>query len=231
MRNIKVLVIDNQTEIVGVLEEYLIKENFTVMTASNRDEAMEFFNENKIGFIIINADLEGIDGNELCDEFRSEKDIPVMITSEKNEAEDRIAAFEVGADDYIQRPFCVKEVVARVKVILKRTEKCAEKEVLSFNNEDLVIKSKNYEVFVRGEQVSLTATEYKILFNLAKNPKRVYSREQLLILALGEENESYDRVIDTHVKNLRSKIEKDSKNPQYVITVYGVGYRFEGIRD
>lgn len=231
MRNIKVLVIDNKTEIVGVLEEYLIKENFTVMTASNRDEAMEFFNENKIGFIIINSDLEGIDGNELCNEFRSEKDIPVMITSEKNEAEDRIAAFEVGADDYIQRPFCVKEVVARVKVILKRTEKCAEKEVLSFNNEDLVIKSKNYEVFVRGEQVSLTATEYKILFNLAKNPKRVYSREQLLILALGEENESYDRVIDTHVKNLRSKIEKDSKSPQYVITVYGVGYRFEGIRD
>lgn len=231
MRDIKVLIIDNKKEVIKVLEDYLDKDNFKSITASNELEALEIFNKNKIGFIIINADIQDLDVIKLCKIFREKTDVPVMITSKKNDAMDRLDAFEAGADDYIQRPFCVKEVITRIKVILKRTEKCAEKEVLSFNNENLIIKSKNHEVFVDGIAAILTATEYKILLNLAKNPKRVFSREQLLNLALGEENESYDRVIDTHVKNLRSKIEKDSKKPRYVVTVYGVGYRFEGIKD
>ncbi|MGL4990592.1 MAG: response regulator transcription factor [Sarcina sp.] len=231
MRDIKVLIIDNKKEVIKVLEDYLDKDNFKSITASNELEALNFFSQNKIGFIIINADIQDLDAIKLCKLFREKTEVPVMITSEKNNAMDRLEAFEAGADDYIQRPFCVKEVITRVKVILKRTEKCAEKEVLSFNNENLIIKSKNHEVFVDGTAAILTATEYKILLNLAKNPKRVFSREQLLSLALGEENESYDRVIDTHVKNLRSKIEKDSKKPKYVVTVYGVGYRFEGIKD
>lgn len=231
MRKINILVVDNEVEIVNVLEDYLKKERFKVLRASDAKEAFDVFGANKIGFIIINDNIDEFCANELCVKFREKHDIPVMITSKKNEALDRLAAFEAGADDYIQRPFCVKEVVTRVKVILKRTEKCAEKEVLSFNNEDLVIKVKNHEVFIKDTEILLTATEYRILLILAKNPKRVYSREQLLLLALGEENESYDRVIDTHIKNLRSKIENDSKKPKYVVTVYGVGYRFEGERD
>ena len=214
-----------------ILEKYLLKEDFNVFKTDNEEDGLTVLNENKISLIILDSVLTNSSGIEFCKLIRETCDVPIVMISTNDDAEDRLAGFEVGVDDYIVKPFCTKEVVARVKAILKRTEKCSEKEVLSFNNEELVIKTKSHEVFIADEVVTLTATEYRILLSLAKNPKRVYSREQLLLLALGDENESYDRVIDTHVKNLRSKIEKDSKNPKFVVTVYGVGYRFEGRRD
>ncbi len=214
-----------------ILEKYLLKEDFNVFKTDNEEDGLTVLNENKISLIILDSVLTNSSGIEFCKQIRETCDVPIVMISTKDDAEDRLAGFEVGVDDYIVKPFCTKEVVARVKAILKRTEKCSEKEVLSFNNEELVIKTKSHEVFIASEVVTLTATEYRILLSLAKNPKRVYSREQLLLLALGDENESYDRVIDTHVKNLRSKIELDSKNPKFVVTVYGVGYRFEGRRD
>lgn len=214
-----------------VLEKYLVQENFDVFIADNEVDGLTLFNERKMNLIILDSVLTNSSGIEFCRQIRENSDVPVVMISTKDDAKDRLAGFEVGVDDYIVKPFCTKEVVARVKAILKRTEKCSEKEVLSFNNEELVIKTKSHEVFLDGEIVTLTATEYRILLSLAKNPKRVYSREQLLLLALGNENESYDRVIDTHVKNLRSKIEGNSKKPKFVVTVYGVGYRFEGARD
>ena len=214
-----------------ILEKYLLKEDFNVFKTDNEEDGLTVLNENKISLIILDSVLTNSSGIEFCKQIRETCDVPIVMISTKDDAEDRLAGFEVGVDDYIVKPFCTKEVVARVKAILKRTEKCSEKEVLSFNNEELIIKTKSHEVFIGGEVVTLTATEYRILLSLAKNPKRVYSREQLLLLALGDENESYDRVIDTHVKNLRSKIEIDSKKPKFVVTVYGVGYRFEGIRD
>ncbi|MGL5634298.1 MAG: response regulator [Sarcina sp.] len=223
-----ILIVDDEVKIVEVLEAYLEKDNFKVMTANNGLDALKLFEENKFSLILLDLMLPDMNGVEVCKKIREKSDVPIIMVSAKNDAEDRIAGFEVGADDYIAKPFCAKEVIVRVKAVLKRTEKCAEKEVLRFNDDELVIKSKSHEVFIKDKPVMLTATEYKILLNLAKNPKRVYSREQLLLLALGDENDSYDRVIDTHVKNLRSKIEEDSKKPKYIVTVYGVGYRFEG---
>ncbi|MGL5068225.1 MAG: response regulator [Sarcina sp.] len=226
-----ILIVDDEIKIVEVLEAYLKKDNFKVLKANNGIDALKLFDENKVSLILLDLMLPDMSGSEVCEKIREKSDVPIIMVSAKNEAEDRLAGFEVGADDYIAKPFCAKEVVARVKAVLKRTEKCSEKDILSFNNEDLVIKSKSHETFLKGESVTLTATEYKILLNLARNPKRVYSREQLLLLALGDENDSYDRVIDTHVKNLRGKIEADSKKPKYIVTVYGVGYRFEGKKD
>ncbi|MGL4452925.1 MAG: response regulator [Sarcina sp.] len=226
-----ILIVDDEAKIVEVLEAYLNKEKFKVLKASNGIEALKILEENKVNLILLDLMLPDMSGSEVCKKIREKRDVPIIMISAKNEAEDRLAGFEVGADDYIAKPFCAKEVVARVKAVLKRTEKCIEKDVMSFNNEELVIKAKSHEIFLNGEVITLTATEYKILLNLARNPKRVYSREQLLLLALGDENNSYDRVIDTHVKNLRGKIEEDSKKPKYIATVYGVGYRFEGKKD
>lgn len=231
MRAISILIVDDEAKIVEVLEAYLNKDNFNVLKANSGVEALKVFEENKVSLILLDLMLPDMNGSEICRKIREKSDVPIIMVSAKSEAEDRLAGFEVGADDYIAKPFCAKEVVARVKAVLKRTEKCSEKDVMSFNNEELVIKSKSHEIFLKGEAITLTATEYKILLNLARNPKRVYSREQLLLLALGDENDSYDRVIDTHVKNLRGKIEEDSKKPKYIVTVYGVGYRFEGKKD
>ena len=231
VRKISILIVDDEVKIVEVLEAYLKKDNFKVLKAHNGIDALKLFEENKVSLILLDLMLPDMNGSEVCEKIREKSDVPIIMVSAKNEAEDRLAGFEVGADDYIAKPFCAKEVVARVKAVLKRTEKCSEKDILSFNNEELVIKAKSHETFLNGEVVTLTATEYKILLNLARNPKRVYSREQLLLLALGDENDSYDRVIDTHVKNLRGKIEEDSKKPKYIVTVYGVGYRFEGKKD
>ncbi len=231
MRKISILIVDDEIKIVEVLEAYLNKDNFKVLKANNGIDALKLFEENKVSLILLDLMLPDMSGVEVCKKIREESDVPIIMVSAKNEAEDRLAGFEVGADDYIAKPFCAKEVVARVKAVLKRTEKCSDKDIYSFDNEELIIKANSHEVLLKNEPVILTATEYKILLNLAKNPKRVYSREQLLLLALGDENDSYDRVIDTHVKNLRGKIEEDSKKPKYIVTVYGVGYRFEGKKD
>lgn len=229
MRTIGILVVDTDINIVDKLEESLKKENFKVLRAYNGTDALKIFNENKINLVILDLMVDDVPAKDVFNSMREKIDVPIITIGVKNDPLYRIELFDMGADDYMAKPFCNKEVVARVKAILKRTEKCAEKEVLTFNNDELVIKNNSHEVFKNGNIVTLTATEYKILHILAKNPKRVYSREQLLLLALGEENESYDRVIDTHIKNLRGKIETDSKKPAYIITVYGVGYRFEGM--
>lgn len=233
MSKIGILIVDNDINITDKLEESLKKERFKVLKAHNGQEALKIFNENKINLVILDLTISDIPAKDVFNSMREKIDVPIITIGIKNSPLYRIEIFEMGADDYMAKPFCNKEVVARVKAILKRTEKCnarcAEQEVLTFNNDELIIKNKSHEVFRNGEVVTLTATEYKILHILARNPKRVYSREQLLLLALGEENESYDRVIDTHIKNLRGKIEVDSKNPRYIATVYGVGYRFEGI--
>lgn len=231
MVKISILIVDDEAKILEVLEAYLNKDNFKVLKASNGIEALKVFEENKVSLILLDLMLPDMSGSEVCRKIREKSDVPIIMISAKNDAEDRLAGFEDGVDDYIAKPFCAKEVVARVKAVLKRTEKCSEKDIMSFNNEELIINAKSHEIFLKGESVTLTATEYRILLNLARNPKRVYSREQLLLLALGDENDSYDRVIDTHVKNLRGKIEEDSKKPKYIVTVYGVGYRFEGKKD
>ena len=144
-----------------------------------------------------------------------------------------MAGFALGADDYVVKPFSPRELVYRVRAVLKRVEKAVmgEEKPMSFNHGDLVIDGQTYEVLVRGEPVKITSTEFKVLFTLASNPARVYSRDELVDKALGYQFEGYERSIDAHVKNIRRKIEADTKNPVYVQTVYGVGYRFTGKPD
>ncbi|MEE0933841.1 response regulator transcription factor [Clostridium sp. D43t1_170807_H7] len=159
------------------------------------------------------------------DIIRSKSEIPIIMLTAKIEYEDKIDGFKLGCDDYICKPFNINELILRVKAILKRSRNFNDKEIISYGDE-LEINTSTHEVKVRGEQVILTNTEYKILLILINNPKKIYSRDKLLESTIEGYYEKGDRAIDSHIKNLRQKLEVDSRNPKIIQTVYGVGYRF-----
>lgn len=159
------------------------------------------------------------------DIIRSKSEIPIIMLTAKIEYEDKIDGFKLGCDDYICKPFNINELILRVKAILKRSRNFNDKEIISYGDE-LEINTSTHEVKVRGEQVILTNTEYKILLILINNPKKIYSRDKLLESTIEGYHEKGDRAIDSHIKNLRQKLEVDSRNPKIIQTVYGVGYRF-----
>ena len=150
-----------------------------------------------------------------------------MLTA-KVEEENILEGFSLGADDYVVKPFSVKQLVARVTAILKRTQ-VQTPSIMSFNNGDLIINSDNYEVKKNDEIINLTPSEFKILSILSQNRKKVFTRDELIDKVMGDDCNTFDRIIDSHIKNLRNKIESDSKKPEYIITVYGIGYKFGGI--
>ena len=169
--------------------------------------------------------LPGISGEEICKYIRDKSDVPIIMLTAKIEGEDKIDGFKIGCDDYICKPFNINELILRVKAILKRVSNFGDKEIISYGDE-LEINTSTHEVKVRGEEVILTNTEYKILLILTNNPKKIYSRDKLLESTIEGYYEKGDRAIDSHIKNLRQKIEIDSRNPKIIQTVYGVGYRF-----
>ena len=166
-----------------------------------------------------------ISGEEICEYIRKKSEIPIIMLTARIEDEDRIDGFKLGCDDYICKPFNINELVLRVKAILKRSSSSYNKKIISYG-EELEVNTETHEVNVRGEEVILTNTEYKILLTLINNPKKIYSREKLLESTIEGYYEKGDRAIDSHIKNLRQKIEIDSRNPRIIQTVYGVGYRF-----
>ena len=169
--------------------------------------------------------IPDISGEEICRYIRSKSEIPIIMLTAKIEYEDKIDGFKLGCDDYICKLFNINELILRVKAILKRSRNFNDKEIISYGDE-LEINTSTHEVKVRGEQVILTNTEYKILLILINNPKKIYSRDKLLESTIEGYYEKGDRAIDSHIKNLRQKLEVDSRNPKIIQTVYGVGYRF-----
>jgi DNA-binding response OmpR family regulator len=171
--------------------------------------------------------LPGISGEELCKRIRQFSNVPILMLTAKVQESDKINGFSIGADDYLTKPFSPRELVMRVKAILRRTtDDVPLAEVISFNNDDLVVDFKAHTVKKKGVVVNLTPNEFKILKFLIRNPNRVFTREELIEKVMGFDYEGYDRTIDAHIKNLRQKIEDDTKNPMYIKTVYGVGYKF-----
>lgn len=168
--------------------------------------------------------LPDINGESICKKIRETSMVHIIMLTAKTEDEDRIEGFNIGCDDYVCKPFNVKELVLRVKAVFRKLD-IEKKDVLKFSDE-LEINMSSHDVKVRGEKVVLTNTEYKILLLFAKNPNRIFSREQLLELAIDEHYEKVDRIIDAHIKNLRQKIELDTKKAKIIQTVYGVGYKF-----
>lgn len=224
-----ILIVEDEKKISEIVRAYLEKEGYRVRLAETGEQALKLLKD-AFDLVILDLMLPDIQGEELCSIIREGSEVPVIILTAKSGEEDRIKGLGIGADDYVVKPFSPRELVARVKAQLRRSVR-TKKKLLSYNSGALKIDVSNHEVFRDGSLVILTPTEFKILLSLADQPGWVFSREQLVTIAQGFDFEGYDRTIDAHVKNLRRKIEKDSREPEYIKTVYGVGYKFTGIPD
>ena len=225
---IDILIVEDEVKILEVLEAYLKKAGYGVITALNGNEALDKYEQYNPKLIILDLMLPDISGEKICETIRRESDVPIIMLTAKVEEESILNGFSLGIDDYITKPFSPKQVVARVNAILKRTLNYKQDNILRFNNGNLVLNLDNYEVRKNDNLIELTPSEFKILLTLCESPKKVFTRGELLDRALGDDSDVYDRIIDSHIKNLRSKIEDNSKSPKYIITVHGIGYKFGG---
>lgn len=222
-----ILVVDDEYKIVEVIKVYLEKSGYNVITAFNGIDAIKKYENNHIDLIILDLMLPDMSGEDVCKILRENSNVPIIMLTAKIQEEDALNGYNIGADDYVTKPFSPKILVSKVNAILKRV--CSnEKKKLYFNCGDLVIDTTSYEVFKKGCKVTFTPSEFKILLELAKNPNIVFTREELMDKTMKEDNYVYDRIIDSHIKNIRSKIEDNSKDPKYVLTVHGIGYKFGG---
>ena len=224
-----VLIVEDEKKISDIVKAYLEKEGYEVKTAATGAQTLTLL-KNVFDLVILDLKLPDIQGEELCRIIREHSDVPIIMLTAKSAEEDRVKGLGLGADDYVVKPFSPRELVARVKAHLRRSGR-SRKRLRSFNGGTLKVDVHNHEVLKDGRQVILTPTEFRILLALSENAGRVLSREQLVTSVQGFDFEGYDRTIDAHVKNLRHKIEKESKEPEFIRTVYGLGYKFTGIPD
>lgn len=220
----KILVVDDEKELRKVVQKYLEKDGFETIGAANGIDAVKLFHDEKPDLVILDLMLPDIPGEKVCSVIRESHSTPVIMLSAKNSEEDRIKGLGIGADDYVVKPFSPRELVMRVKAVLRRTVGNSAKKNIPG---ELIIDESAYSVKRSGVEIELTPIEFKILSIMSKNPGRTYTREQLISYALGYEYEGMSRTIDSHIKNLRQKIEKDPSRPEYVRTVFGVGYKFK----
>ena len=228
--SMKILVVDDEEKIAEVVKSYLEKSGFKVYCAYNGNEALELFDKINPRLVVLDLMLPDISGEEICRTIRKKSRVPIIMLTARVEEESILNGLGIGADDYVTKPFSPRQLIARVIAILRRSEDgiMPLSNVMSFNNGELLIDSIRHEIKKDGQPVNLTPNEYKILMALIKYPQKAFTRDELVCLVLGEDYEGYDRTIDTHVKNLRQKIEPDVRTPRYILTVYGVGYKFGG---
>ncbi len=228
MKGRRILVIEDEIKIAEIVKAYLEKEQYEVVLAETGAKALTAL---KQGFdlIILDLMLPDMEGEDICQTIREDSDVPIIMLTAKSEEEARIKGLGIGADDYVVKPFSPRELVARVKALLRRVK--GTKELMAFNNNDLIIDSVRFEVRKKDAPLVLTPTEFKLLQCLADRPGQVFTRLQLVNVILGYDFEGYDRTIDAHIKNIRHKIEDNQKSPSYLKTVYGVGYKFVGLPD
>lgn len=222
-----ILVIEDQKEISSIVAKYLAKEGFGYFVANDGFEALEYFGNHECHLILLDIMMPGIDGFEVLKEIRKISDIPVIMLTARQEEVDRLKGFDTGADDYVVKPFSARELMKRIKVIIKRVYH--ENDEIILNHKFLNLHTKSMKLFNKDDEIIITSVEYKLLLALFKNKGQVLSREQLINLAFGQEYEGYDRNIDSYIKRIRQKIEHDPSKPQYLITKYGAGYIFGGL--
>lgn len=221
----RILIVDDEEMIVRTVKAYLDQEGFKTYTASDGEEALRAFKEKGPDLIVLDLMLPRMSGIEVTKKIRATSTVPIIMLTAKAAEADRVVGLELGADDYVVKPFSPRELVARVRAVLRRIDgEAGMAERISTG--DLEIDLKTREVKVDGKEVELTPTEFDLLAFLARHPGQVFTRLQLLREVQGYTYDAFARTIDTHVKNLRRKIEKDPKDPRYILTVHGVGYRF-----
>ena len=223
----KILVVDDERVLVKGITFNLKNEGYQVETGYDGEEAVELAREGNFDLIILDLMMPKIDGLQACMRIREFSNVPVIMLTAKGEVEDRIIGLELGADDYLVKPFSPRELVARARALLRRVHADSEPQREGLEFGELTIDVSGHKVLVSGEEIDLTASEFKLLTTLSRYPGRVYSRMELVEKVLGYDFEGYERTIDSHVKNLRAKIGDNPRNPKWLHTVHGVGYRFE----
>ena len=219
-----ILVVDDEERLVALLEAYLKKEGFRVVTAGNGKQAGEAARREKPDLIVLDIMMPEMDGLEFLKEHRRRAETPVILLTARVEDDDRVVGLELGADDYLTKPFRPRELLARIRAVLRRSGRAAQLPATLKHN-DLLLDRERHVVTVAGRMIDLTPSEFDLLAALLSVPGKAFSRLELLEHVQGIRYEGYERTIDVHVKNLRAKIEPDSRHPKYVETVYGVGYR------
>jgi len=226
----KILVVDDEVKIIEVVKSFLESKGFIVFSAENGRKALEVFNRENISIIILDLMLPEMSGEEVCTIIRKKSRVPIIMLTAKAEEVDLLKGLGIGADDYITKPFSLKTLFARMEAVLRRSAEDLEPLLnkKSFCDGDLTIDFESRIIHKILDEVKLTPNEYQILTTLVKHPNKVFTRDELIESAFGSEFEGYDRTIDSHIKNIRQKIETDPKNPVYVKTIHGVGYKFGG---
>lgn len=227
MSQSSVLIVDDDPKIAKLLHSYFDREGFSVLTAHDGNTALQLYHGKKPDILVLDLMLPGVSGLDICRQIRQESNTPILMLTARDEETDRLIGLELGADDYVSKPFSPREVVARVKAILRRTRKAPEK-LEPFRIGPFLIDTAGYTISAEGSAIDLTPTEYKIFELLATHPGQVFTRYQMVEQVQGVAFEGYERTIDAHVKNLRRKIGDNSKDPRIIQTVYGVGYKFAG---
>lgn len=223
----KILVVDDDRKTVDLIRLYLQKDGYPVLVAYDGGQAIELARRKQPGLIILDLMLPRVDGLDVCSILRCESDVPIIMLTAKSTEEDKLVGLDLGADDYVTKPFGPRELVARVRAILRRDKRLADGPTeISFG--DLVIDFLHHEARLAGQAVHLTPKEFKLLEAMATQPGRVFSRLDLLEYAFEYGYEGFERTVDVHVMNLRKKIEPDPAKPTYIHTVYGLGYKFAG---
>ncbi|MDF1493468.1 response regulator transcription factor [Caproiciproducens sp. CPB-2] len=223
----RILVVDDEPKIVEVVTSYLEKSGYAVRGVFSGKEAYESFEREKPSLVILDWMLPDTTGEEICRTLRQKSDVPIIMLTAKVEEEDILRGLQIGADDYVTKPFSPRQLVARVEAVLRRTEGNSSP-VLSFRRGELIVDMDGYDVMLSGRPAGLTPNEFRIVGALARHPNKVFTREELIAIVSGDDFNGFDRVIDTHIKNIRQKIETDTRNPEYILTVHGVGYKFGG---
>ena len=220
----RVLVVDDDVKTVELVKLYLNRDGYRVLTAYDGVEALRLARESHPELIVLDLMLPGIDGLEVCRTLRGESDVPIIMLTARTTDQDRLTGLNLGADDYVTKPFSPRELAARVRAVLRRLP--GERGPAEIKHGELTVDFRKHEAFLAGRPLNLTPIEFKLLGALVKEPGRVFSRVQLIEKALGYDFDGFDRTIDVHILNLRRKLEPDPGHPRYIKTVYGAGYKF-----
>lgn len=226
--NLNVLIVDDEKMIREALTVFLTKMGFCTYEAENGNEALALFEKVPVDFIILDLMLPGISGEDVCREIRKTSQVPIIMLTAKTMEENIITGLSLGADDYVIKPFSIKQLYARMEAVLRRTSGHAAKTFEGNSVKPLDIDFTGCEVRKNGIPVNLTKSEWLIISSMASHPGKIFTRDELISIVFGDEHDSFDRIIDTHIKNLRKKLEEDSRVPVYIKTVHGIGYKFTG---
>lgn len=216
-----ILVVEDELKIAEVIVSYLENSGYKAVVAATGEEALEKVSKCHPILVILDLMLPGISGEQVCETIRMSSSVPIIMLTAKSDEEQIIKGLAIGADDYVTKPFSPRQLIARVETVLRRTVKQPV-------SEGLILLSDKHEVLNNGECVNLTPIEFRLLETLMKHPDKTYTREELVVLVFGADYDGYDRTVDTHIKNIRQKIEVDPKNPLRILTVHGIGYRYGG---